>query len=421
MEEKDIELLDKYINKYSDKVTADNAQQVIDEFDAKWKTITAYLADNTPEYQSKYGLALLIFSVANYESLDTNEKDIEDLSKLIYQYDADENEKYKFNVKELLFLNLALCWHKLGQRYDDDAILALKKYLFYLLMQSNDHSFIGLSAYGFRKCTENLYKSLINEQLNISSPSEFNDPFDCPILVLLKKYSVDVNNLILKAYNDSLKIACFSNNRKLLPEKRIELSQEEKEKGWSISGFDSTLLDRNGNPVYQNKHKRVHKEYLNTLMWAHYADYHRGICIKYQFNKEMTNMITNNDTVVSYFKDIKYSNKNMEEYSKKDTISTDDAFFLKGKDWEYENELRYLYFDIESTGKHKQIDIPNCIEAIYFGIKCSQSDKDTIMKILKDKKLITYDLNGNKTEKDIKFYQMELDYKHFGRLKAVKL
>lgn len=41
--------------------------------------------------------------------------------------------------------------------------------------------------------------------------------------------------------------------------------------------------------------------------------------------------------------------------------------------------------------------------------------------MLKGKKLITYDLSGNKTEKDIEFYQMELDYKHFGRLKAVKI
>lgn len=421
MEEKDIELLDKYIDDYFEKVTADNARQVIDDFDDNWRIITAYRVDDTPEHQSKYGLALVIFSVANYESPDTGEKDIAHLSELIHQYDADENVKYRFEIKQSLFFNLGSCWHKLGQRYDDDAIWAFKKYLFYLLNQSNHHSFAGLSAYGFRKCNEYLYKSLINEQLNISSPSEFNDPFDCPIFVLLQIYGDDVNKLILKAYNDSLKIACFSNNRKLLPEKRNELSQQEKDKKWSISGIGSILLDENGNPVYQNKRKGDPEEYLNSLMWAHYADYHRGVCVKYHFNKGMTNMITNNDRVVSYFRDVKYSDEDMGRYSDKDSISTDDAFFMKGKDWEYENELRYLYFDIESKGKHKQIDIPNCIEAVYFGIKCPQSDKDTIMKILKDKKLVTYDLKGNRTEKDIEFYQMKLDYKHFGRLMTEKL
>jgi len=111
----------------------------------------------------------------------------------------------------------------------------------------------------------------------------------------------------------------------------------------------------------------------------------------------------------------------MSKYSNKDSISVEDSFFLKGKNWEYENELRYLYFDIDGTGKHKQIDIPNCIEAVYFGVKCSQADKDTIMKILKDQKLIAYDLQDNRTEKDIEFYQIEMDLKHFGQLNAVKL
>lgn len=421
MDEKDIKLLDNYIDNYLEKVTAENAQQCVNEFDNNWKTITAYIADETPAYQSKYGLALVIFSVTNFELLNISPKNIEFLSDLIYQYDKDENVKYKFGVKQSLFCNLGLCWHKLGQRYDNEAILAFKKYLFYLLNQSNHSSFSGLSAFGFRKCNEYLYKSLINEQLNISSPSEFNEPFDCPILVLLKKYGDDVSDLILKAYNDSLRIACFSKNRKLFPEKRKELSQEEIDKGFSLLGFDFTLLDKNGNPVYQDKRKGNTEEYLNSLMWAHYADFHKGICIKYHFNTEMTNMMTSNDKVVSYFRDITYSDEDMCESTNKDSISTDKAFFMKGKDWEYENELRYLYFDIESTGKHKQIDIPNCIEAIYFGLKCSDSDKDTILKILKGKKLVTCDLRKNKTEKDIEFYQMELDYKHFGRLKAVKL
>lgn len=417
MEEKAVKSLDIYINNYLEKVTVYNAQQCMKDFDENWKTIT----DETPERQSKYGLALVIFSVANYEFPSTIEKDIARLSELIYQYDTDENVKYKFGIKQSLFFNLGLCWHKLGQRYEDEAILAFKKYLFYLLNQSNRTSFSGLSAFGFRKCNEYLYKSLINEQLNISSPSEFNDPFDCPIFVLLKKYGDEVNDLNLQAYNDCLKIACFSKKRKLLPEKKEELSQEERDKGFSLLEFDSTLLDKNGNPVYQDKRKGDTEEYLNSLMWAHYADYHRGICIKYHFNSKTTNMITSNDKVVSYFRDIKYSDEDMREYSNKDSISTYDAFFVKGKDWEYENELRYLYFDIKGTGKHKQIDIPNCIEAVYFGLKCSQSDKDTIMKILKGKKLITYDLKGNKAVKDIEFYQMELDYKHFGQLKAVRL
>jgi hypothetical protein len=400
MEEKDIKTLEKYISDYNEKVTADNAQQCMENFDENWKTITAYSADDT------YGLALVIFSVANYELPNISEKNIAHLSELIYQYDTDDDVKYKSGVKQSLFLNLGLCWHKLGTRYDENAVSAFKKCLFYLLAQSNKNSFANLSLFAFRKCNEYLYKSLINEQLNLSSPSEFNDSFDCPILVLLKMYEDDVNKLILKAYNDSLKVSCFMRNIKLLPEKN--------ENG-------NWITDDNGNPIYKKKHDIDADEYLNGLMWAHYADFHKGICIKYHFNEKMTNMIVDSDKIISYFRDIKYSDKDMSKYSNKDSISVEDSFFLKGKNWEYENELRYLYFDIDGTGKHKQIDIPNCIEAVYFGVKCSQADKDTIMKILKDQKLIAYDLQDNRTEKDIEFYQIEMDLKHFGQLNAVKL
>jgi len=406
MEEKDIETLEKYISDYNEKVTADNAQKCMENFDENWKTITAYFADDTPKRQSKYGLALVIFSVANYESSNISEKYIAHLSELIDQYDTDDNVKYQFGVKQSLFFNLGLCWHKLGTRYDENAVLAFKKYLFHLLAQSNSNSFANLSLFSFRKCNEYLYKSLINEQLNLSSPSEFNDPFDCPILVLLKMYEDDVNELILKAYNDSLKVSCFMKNIKLRPEKN--------ENG-------NLITDDNGNFIYKKKHELDADEYLNGLMWAHYADFHKGICIKYHFNKKMTNTIVDSDKIISYFMDIKYSDEDMLKYSNKDSISVEESFFLKGKNWEYENELRYLYFDIDDTGKHKQINIPNCIEAVYFGVKCSQANKDTIMKILKDRKLITYDLQDNRTEKDIEFYQIEMNLKHFGQLNAVKL
>lgn len=38
----------------------------------------------------------------------------------------------------------------------------------------------------------------------------------------------------------------------------------------------------------------------------------------------------------------------MSKYSKKDSINLEDAYFLKGKDWEYENELRFLHYDLNN-------------------------------------------------------------------------
>ncbi|MDD6781623.1 MAG: DUF2971 domain-containing protein [Bacteroidales bacterium] len=397
MEEKAVKSLEIYINNYLEKVTVYNAQQCMKDFDENWKTIT----DETPKRQSKYGLALVIFSVANYELSNISEKNISFLSNLIYQYDKNEDVKYKFGIKQSLFFNLGLCWHKLGKLYDGRAIEAFKKYVFYIITQSSRTSYRP-TAYAFRKCTTFLYQSLVNEQLNLSSPTTFNDPFDCPIRVLLYKGN-DVSSLVRQAYQDCLKIACFSSNVKLPYPKDTNNPLSE-------SVFD------------EKKHRKDKKEYLNSLMWGHYADSHKGICIKYSFNNSISLLGSENPNIVAYFKDVKYSNGDMSKYSNKDSITLEDAFFLKGKQWEYENELRFLYYDLNGNSDYGTIDIPSCIEAIYFGLKCSNKDKETIQNIMRSKRFIRKDLNGKELSNSaIQFYQMELDYKHFGQLKAVRL
>lgn len=394
----EISLLEQYISEYYEKVTAENARQVIDEFDEKWKTITKYNIDETPQHSSRYGLALIILSVGYYELPNKDVKDISRLSELIDEFDLDCNVKYKFNIKQTLFLNLGLCWYELD--YESRAVEAFKKYIYYLIVVSS-HTAYSPTAYAFRKCSTFLYQALVNEQLNLSSPTTFNDPFDCPIRELLNSGD-DISNLQLKAYKDCLKIACFVRNIKL---------------PYSIE------LD-NGNIEYvYNKKKRSKdkKEFLNTLMWSHYADSHKGICIKYQFHNSMTKLGGNDNGIVAYFKDVKYSNGDMRKYSKRDSINLEDAFFLKGKDWEYENELRYLYYDLNNQDTYGTINIPSCIEAIYFGLKCSDKDKATIRKIMSSKQFVKKDLDGNATTKSIESYQMVLDKKHFGQLKAVRL
>lgn len=104
---------------------------------------------------------------------------------------------------------------------------------------------------------------------------------------------------------------------------------------------------------------------------------------------------------MAYFKDVIYDNKDISKYSTQNTISLYDAFFLKGKQWSYENELRYLYFNLNGKEGYESIKIENCIEAVYFGVKCSKEDKDTIMNILRDKRYVKTDMN-KKQERNLK-------------------
>ena len=173
------------------------------------------------------------------------------------------------------------------------------------------------------------------------------------------------------------------------------------------------------------KKKRDKKEFLNELMWAHYADSHKGICIKYKFPTDVTTTGSENNNYVAYFKDVEYTS-DLKKYSKQNTINMKDAFFVKGKSWKYENELRLLYYNPTNHDSHISLPISNCIEAVYFGIKCSEKDKQTIKNILKGRKCVSYksqwidnSAKEIKEEKNIEFYQMKINNKIFGAIKAV--
>lgn len=392
-----------YINKYNQNITTSNAQQSLDDFlnnYSTWKNIVGYMVDGK-DGEREYGNALIIFSVAISEINPIKEGIIDTLITEVQEY---ENKvKYMFEIKSALYGNLGLCWHKLGLLYDNMAIEAFKKYIFYQLTLSNHTSYSGLTCYSFRNCSKFLFQSLVNDTLNLSSPTTFNDLFDCPIIELMNNDN-DTSKLIREAYLSGVKVACFVKNEKL--------------------PYTNDTLDA---PITNNKkNKRDKKEYLNELMWAHYADSHNGICIKFKFPSEITTSGSENNNYVAYFKDVEYIS-DLKKYSKQNAINMNDAFFAKGKSWQYENELRLLYYNPTNHDSHISLPISNCIEAVYFGVKCSDKDKQTIKNILKGRKCISYKsqwINNTikeiKEEKDIEFFQMKIDDKIFGTIKAVK-
>lgn len=385
-----------YIRKYENKVSKDNAKEVIDSFKEDWVNSIDYIFNNNEDLGQKYGEALVIYSAGVFELVTLSKDEVKLLSERIKFFDENESVKYKLGIKTALFGNLALCWHKIGGEYKRYTLNTLKKHLYYLIAQSS-HTSYSPTAYKFKTCNEHFFQSLESESIGLTSPRYFNDPFDCPILELLNN-DEDFSQIIRQTYNDCLKISCFSSN--------IKLPRTDK---------DTQQLIR------EEKQNGAIPEYLNELMWAHYADSHKGVCIKYHFPNSITQLADNQDKVICYFRDVTYSDEDISQYSNKEAINLHDAFFLKGKPWEYENELRLLYFDLEGKDGFHSIDAKNCIEAVYFGLKCSQKNQDKIIGILKDKSHITIDLQGKQTVSPVKFYKMVIDKHHFGQVKPKEI
>ena len=389
-------------NRKKSKKAADKAvNEFLDNYN-EWKEVVGYIVSGE-DGERLYGAALSVFSANLYLSSLLNEDAVNLLRSEISDYEA--KVQYMYEYKNVLYSNLVLCLKKLNLATDDELKGLLKKALYYSMGMSNNTSY-QVECYAYRSTNKYLLDAFRDEKLSMSSPTTFNDPFDCPILELLNQYGDDISKLVREAYQDCIKITCFVKNTKVKPE-----------------------IDEEGNRILIPKHKKDSDEYLNELMWAHYANNHKGVCIKYHFHNDMTKFADTSKNQIAYFRDVKYTS-NIDKYRKTGSITLGDAFFVKGKAWEYENELRLLSYDLNGSGKYASVDAKQSIAAVYFGLKCPKRTRARIINILKGRKWVNEIRRWDDTKKtvvDIKeehpveFFQMEIDEKCFGKLKAVKL
>lgn len=393
-----VKSLQDYIQTYDEKiddVNASCAYEVFKKNEKSWKSIVPFFHTADPE--SLYWKALLICSDALIISKKSSTKSVGKLQADINWFES--TIKYKLEEKCYLFLQLGICWHTLDDVYDKYAIECFKKYIFYLLSASYVSSYENLNCYAFHSCSKHVIESLINEEINLTPSNQFNDVFDCPIISLLDNND-EISKLIKNAYDSCLTVACFMRNNKLPIYTSSESWKEPKRRG-----------DK--------------KEFRNELMWAHYADSHKGICIQYTFPSSLKTTAADSNRNVTCIDDVNYSNIN--KLINKNAISVKQSFFQKGKSWKYENELRLINFNLDGTGTYEYIPIKNCISAVYFGVNCTKKDQDTIVNILRDRtfKIIHKRLESAGgdwiEEKKIVFYKMEKDSNRFGEIKEKKL
>lgn len=125
------------------------------------------------------------------------------------------------------------------------------------------------------------------------------------------------------------------------------------------------------------------KNYNDELLWAHYADSHKGFCIEYELNK----LLKGQNPKHRYF-DVTYTD-NLPNISLSDILSKEDDNSLirmmlgyKAKKWEYENELRII---TENYGLNSY-DY-RAVKSIYFGLRISDSEITKIMDTMKGRNI----------------------------------
>ena len=199
--------------------------------------------------------------------------------------------------------------------------------------------------------------------ITLSSPNGFNDPMD----PLIKNWLVNKN----KEQKNDKKIYQFI-----------------------IEALDKIriccLVDPNINNNIFNNIFRKKNGYDNPLMWSHYADSHKGICIQYKITQ--SNLVDNKDKIVRLL-DIDYC----KSFPLDGNISFIDSLIVKSNYWEYEKETRLIMYSRNEKDKYCQL--PNFeIEAVYMGVRIDSKKRDFLKHILKNSSIKLYQMTFSKND-----------------------
>lgn len=170
-----------------------------------------------------------------------------------------------------------------------------------------------------------------DEQLWLSSPETFNDPFDCQVII-----GVDDTIELINSINPSMKLL----NDKLPVEIQKKMHDY-------IEKETSELMKscRESNAKYKDDLRVAsfcERKDLN-IMWGHYANSHKGICIEYNTEKIFKDLKRVPAPVLYRTKHLGPLN-NTEEEIRKFYIK---SMFIKSVEWAYEKEWRIVLHKTE--------------------------------------------------------------------------
>lgn len=237
------------------------------------------------------------------------------------------------------------------------------------------------------KCIKSLEGMLLRNEMYLSSPLSFNDPYDCRPHFIAEGTERDK-----RAY---FKRAARATNPTLTRNEINVLATKSLKKSKNFGHDFATKVTEEyySRLVPSAGMICLSKVPDNILMWSHYSSSHSGICIQFEANVDIKSIF-----LVAY--DVNYT----DEYPVID-VTTDPKDWLlekglltKAKDWEYEREYRII-----CDANLKKIKFPSeSLTGLIFGLKTSTEHR----------KLVTDWVNSMKVKP--KLYEARMKKRQFG-------
>ncbi|MBL7690386.1 MAG: DUF2971 domain-containing protein [Flavipsychrobacter sp.] len=231
------------------------------------------------------------------------------------------------------------------------------------------------TLYKYKKLDSNAINGIIHNSLWLSTPENLNDPYDCLISLNFEQY-IEEYFSVHKFEDDFYRFY----NVRLTDQEVIEIRNSQNK----LEAYQELCAKKSIDKYIQKPADIIRKEIVETLqknrpsvylgclseicdsilMWSHYADNGKGICIEYS-----------NIPQKSTFP-VAYSNRLPTFSLSKKNIPT--SFLIKAKDWSYESEWRIVRIDPNNSEKFNQNHKIVAPSRIFLGPRFNQNDKNVI-------------------------------------------
>lgn len=222
--------------------------------------------------------------------------------------------------------------------------------------------------YRYQRLTAHSLASLLNDTVWLSSPTTFNDPFDCAITLSRDKLKESLDHAIAEiASRNNIPKEQIANHDKVI-------NQDEQAYEWLRSSLKNSM-QRIGVLCFSATHSEI-------LMWSHYANNHKGFCVEYDFSegshlRKIAQPVCYSETIPAL------SLANLPEGAESNFL--DVCIFTKAKQWQYEQEWRVI---MPEGGRSFQA--PAKTTSIIFGARMPTEEKVMLFRALRHKEGIEF-------------------------------
>jgi len=222
------------------------------------------------------------------------------------------------------------------------------------------------SLYKYRAFNEFSLQMLITETAWFAKPSSFNDPFDCGILIDEERMEESIQTAITEAY------ARNGVREEEIPRHELEIKQEDKEAFYSYRNSVNITIQNTG--IFS-----LSEVNNDVLMWAHYADSHKGFCIEY--SRSPDNILGKTAEPVLYQEEL--PSLSASAVTSRNGSGINSLWLTKSSHWRYEREWRILSH--KGGNSH---EFPCRIASIILGLNMNRENRYTIRRIMKNRGVI---------------------------------